>query len=450
MRRPDYLKVRILCVIVSVLLSAFLPSQAIAATTMYADNPVPQVVHPAIGKSMTADGIKVTFINRKSYYTGAPKSSLDPNVRSPKSVNIHPTKNKFYVNSLEGGKTVVYDLLTGERLKVIAHKFDNTHKDLWAPESGLFKFNYTPKAKNTFTGKPVESVLSHNGRYLWVPYYRRSYDINAQDPSAMAVIDTENDTIIRLFETGPLPKMVAVSPDQKMLAVTHWGNNTVGLIDISSANPSDWKYVTCVVVDKALKLNFSRTVKVDRDSNSGYCLRGTVFTPDGKYLLVGCMGGGGGIAVIDLQNNRYRGRIMGAMPSLRHLIIKNGYLFASINASGYVQRISMETILSSIQSLDGHSRKQVTVKGWVSCKVPAGARTIEITPNGKYIFVACNYGSALAVVDAEKMKLVGKLSADSFPVGLDISRDGRYAITTSQGRKGCGGNSVNIFEIKYL
>lgn len=433
---------------VSALLSVMLQMPVSAAVNT--DNPHPPVVHPSVGKSLKTNEIEVTFIGRKSNYPGAPKSSIDVDIHSPKSVNAHPTKKKYYVNSLEGSKTVVYDLLTGEKLKVISHQFDEQHKNLWAPESGFYKFNYPRKNPNHFTGKPVESVLSHNGRYLWVPYYRRNYDLNAQDPSAMAVIDTETDAIVRLFETGPLPKMVAVSPDQKRVAVTHWGNNTVGLLDVSSANPNDWKYVANFVVDKELKLNFSRTEKVDRDKNSGYCLRGTVFTPDGKYLLVGCMGGGGGIAVIDIQNNLYLGRVMGSMSSLRHLIIKNGYLFVSINSAGYVQRISLDTFLAKAQQMDGQSCKQVTVKEWTSCKVPAGARTIEITPDGKYIFVACNFSSALAVVNAETMKLVGTLSADSYPVGLDISRDGRYVLTTSQGRSGYGGNSVNIFEIKYL
>ena len=46
--------------------------------------------------------------------------------------------------------------------------------------------------------------------------------------------------------------------------------------------------------------------------------------------------------------------------------------------------------------------------------------------------------------------MIGKISADSYPVGLDISKDGRYVLTTSQGREGYGGNSVNIFEVKYL
>jgi DNA-binding beta-propeller fold protein YncE len=266
----------------------------------------------------------------------------------------------------------------------------------------------------------------------------------------MAVIDTEKDEIIRMFETGPLPKMVAVSPDQTRLAVSHWGNNTVGLMDISSQNPKDWKYVAKAAVDKELKLNFSLTEKVDRDKNSGYCLRGTVFTPDGRYLLVGCMGGGGGIAVVDLADNRYIGRILGTRPSLRHLIIGNGFLYAGINASGYVQRVKLETLEEYIRQMDEQKLKTITIKDWISCKVPAGARTIELSPDGRYIFAACNFSSCLAVVDAEQMIMIGKISADSYPVGLDISKDGRYVLTTSQGREGYGGNSVNIFEVKYL
>ena len=432
------------------IISLFLQTQLPAAATNVNGKQIPPVVHPTVGQSLKTNEVQVTFKDRKSYYSGTPKNYIDKDVRSPKSVNIHPGQSKYYVNCLEGSKTVVYNIQTGEKLKVISHQFNEQHKDLWAPESPFYKFSYKRSNQNHFAGKPVEGTFSHNGRYFWVPYYRRSYDLNAQDPSAMAVIDTERDTIIRIFETGPLPKMVAVSADQNKLAVSHWGNNTIGIMDISSSNPNDWNYIANVIVEKELKLNFSRTEKVDRDKNSGFCLRGTVFTPDGKYLLVGCMGGGGGIAAIDVANNRYLGRIMGTKPSLRHLIIKNGYLYASINSSGYVQRIPLETIISAIQTMNGSSCRYATVTDWVSCKVPAGARTIEITPDGKYIFAACNFSSSLAVVNAETMKLIGTISADSYPVGLDVSKDGRYVLTTSQGREGHGGNSINIFEIKYL
>ncbi|MBQ1680423.1 MAG: hypothetical protein II068_04885, partial [Bacteroidales bacterium] len=210
----------------------------------------PPVVHPKPGETrLDAPSITVTFLTRKQNYPGGPAATQDVDVLSPKSVNIHPAGYKYYVNSLEGMRTVAFDFATGRKLKVIHHAFDSTHLALWAPSSGLFPFNYTYKDPWTFSGKPVESTFSHNGRYLWVPYYRRSYDINAQDPSAMAVIDTQRDTIVRIFETGPLPKMIATSPDGNRIAVTHWGDNTVGLLDISGNDPTRWHYVSCHIVD---------------------------------------------------------------------------------------------------------------------------------------------------------------------------------------------------------
>ncbi|MBQ1624330.1 MAG: beta-propeller fold lactonase family protein [Bacteroidales bacterium] len=409
----------------------------------------PPVVHPKPGETrLDAPSITVTFLTRKQNYPGGPAATQDVDVLSPKSVNIHPAGYKYYVNSLEGMRTVAFDFATGRKLKVIHHAFDSTHLALWAPSSGLFPFNYTYKDPWTFSGKPVESTFSHNGRYLWVPYYRRSYDINAQDPSAMAVIDTQRDTIVRIFETGPLPKMIATSPDGNRIAVTHWGDNTVGLLDISGNDPTRWHYVSCHIVDYKLKLNYSRTVSVNRDAGSGYCLRGTLFTPDGRYLLVGCMGAGGGIAVIDLQNDRYLGRILGMMSNLRHLILSGEYLYLSINNKGYVQRIPLSRILESIDGFD-EKHTTVTLTDWESCKVPAGARTIVASPDGRFIFAACNFSSKIAVVDTRTMTLVGTLDADSYPVGLDLSQDGKYLLSTSQARPSGGGNAVDIFEIRY-
>ena len=409
----------------------------------------PPVVHPKPGETrLDAPSITVTFLTRKQNYPGGPAATQDVDVLSPKSVNIHPAGYKYYVNSLEGMRTVAFDFATGRKLKVIHHAFDSTHLALWAPASGLFPFNYTYKDPWTFSGKPVESTFSHNGRYLWVPYYRRSYDINAQDPSAMAVIDTQRDTIVRIFETGPLPKMIATSPDGNRIAVTHWGDNTVGLLDISGNDPTRWHYESCHIVDYKLKLNYSRTVSVNRDAGSGYCLRGTLFTPDGRYLLVGCMGAGGGIAVIDLQNDRYLGRILGMMSNLRHLILSGEYLYLSINNKGYVQRIPLSRILESIDGFD-EKHTTVTLTDWESCKVPAGARTIVASPDGRFIFAACNFSSKIAVVDTRTMTLVGTLDADSYPVGLDLSQDGKYLLSTSQARPSGGGNAVDIFEIRY-
>lgn len=415
---------------------------------MKAQDNTPTVVHPEIGTSMkSSDGaFTITLEGRKQNYSPTETETQDSDIHSPKSVNIHPNGKKYYVNSLEGAKTVVYEAGTNKKLKVINHNFGAADAKLWSKPSGLFTFTHYTENLNIFYGKPVESVFTHNGRYLWVPYYRRSYDINAQDPSAVAIIDTETDEIVRLMETGPLPKMIAVSSDNKYVAITHWGDNTVGIIDISGETLEDWHYLSCVTIGQKLELDYSLTEQVNRDVNSGYCLRGTVFTPDNKYLLVGCMGGGGGIAVIDMSNFKWLGIVGGMMPNVRHLVIRNGYLYLSINAKGYVQRVPLDEFLAAAM---GMKNKHATITTWKNCQVGAGARTIEITPDGRYVVAACNFSSKLCVVDANTMQVVLTMDADSYPVGLDISKDGKYVYTTSQGRSDKGGNCVDIFRIDY-
>lgn len=428
---------------------AFLSPSTVSSSAKNAPARSLSTAHPKIGESATFgnDKVKIELVGKLQNFAGGTNPPRDEDIVSPKSVNIHPSGKKFYVNSLEGGKTVVYSLPDFKKLTVISHKFDDKDASLWAPESGLFKFRHYTDNLGTFMGKPVESTFSHNGRYLWVPYYRRSFDLNAQDPSAVAIIDTSTDKIIRIMEAGVLPKMIALSPDGKTIAITHWGDNTVGLIDVASANPKEWKYLANIPVGRQLFHNFSLTSPVDRDSNTGEALRGTVFTPDGRYLLVGCMSGGG-IAVIDVNNRKYLGKIVGTRPNLRHLVIRGNKLYASINASGYVQRIGLDKVLEAIGRLDGSGN--VTLHGWEECKVSGGARTLELSPKGDYIFVACNSGSALCVVDST-MHLVATLSADSFPVGLDISPDGKWLMTTSQGRRQLGGgNCVDIFSLTGL
>lgn len=407
---------------------------------------VPPVVHPKVGTKVTSTDGKLTIelVQKKQNFSDA--MERDHDIHSPKSINVHPNGQKYYVNSLEGGKTVCYRLSDGKKLAVIDHHFSGKDKDKWAPASGLWPFTHYTTNLNTFMGKPVESTFSHGGRYLWVPYYRRSFDINAQDPSAVAVIDTRADSIVRLFETGPLPKMIATSPDGHYVAISHWGNNTVGLIDVRGDDITAWHYEKKLIVDYELKLNYSLKESVNRDVNSGYCLRGTVFSPDGHFLFVGCMGGGGGIAVIDAHSGTYKGRIMGMMPNLRHLVIKNGWLYLSINNKGYVQRIKLQQLLDVAENMTGKTAK---LEGWENCKVAAGARTLELSPDGRYIFVACNFDSKLCVVDAQSMKLIAKIDVDSYPVGLDVSADGTYVFVTSQGRVDRGGNAVNVYKVTY-
>ena len=145
------------------------------------------VTHPAcLSECLETKDIKVTLVQKRQNYCSDHKTR-DTDIRSPKSVTIHPDGSKFYVNSLEGMRTVVFEVPTGKKIKTVHHRFDGSDKELWADESGYYTFKDKRRNPRTFSGKPVESAFSHKGKYLWISYYRRSYDINAQEPSAVAV-----------------------------------------------------------------------------------------------------------------------------------------------------------------------------------------------------------------------------------------------------------------------
>lgn len=404
------------------------------------------VVHVPIGQHSLPENaeIQLSLIGRIQNYQESTDSMDFKNfhIDSPKSVIIVADQNKFYINSLEGCETVVFDLTTFRQLSVIKHSFGVADSGLFLESVALgYKFKTRTTRTNEFSGKPVEGCLSHNGKYLWVTYYRRSFDQNAIDPSALAIIDTESDSIIRVMPTGPLPKMIACSPDNKYIAVTHWGDNTVAIIDISSDNPDEFVYVKHLVIDYQLSLDPVNNTPVNRDTECGFCLRGTVFSPDSKYLLVGRMGGGG-IAIIDMNNLTYLGTVFGMKTNVRHLTVFNSTLYLSSNKTGYVQSAPIDSVIASVYS------KTKIWNDWREVFAGLGARTLNISPDGQYIFVAANNVSEVVVIREMDMKVICKVKVDSYPVGLDISQDGTKLIVTSQGRVSVGGgNSVMIFEI---
>jgi DNA-binding beta-propeller fold protein YncE len=393
-------------------------------------------------------GISISLIKRFQHYNANTKNEndvFDVSINSPKSVNILNSKNKFYVNSLEGEETAVYDLTTFKKIKIIKHSFNASNQYLFKGDANA-GFIYKTKTSNLnyFNGKPVESCFSHNGKYLWITYYRKSYDANAIDPSAVCIIDTDADTIVRVMTTASLPKMIACSPDSKTIAISHWGDNTVSLIDISSGNPSSFSYLDNIVIDYRMNLNFSSNTKIDRDNNCGNCLRGTEFTPDNKYILVGKMGGNG-IAIIDIEKRKFLGTVTGMKTNMRHLLIKDSMLYLSSNKYGYVQK----TLLYDFVNYFSTTSKMGAYNKWQNAFVGIGARTISIDPSGKYLFAAVNNESKVSIVRTSDMKVLASCNADSYPVGMDMSEDGKTLIVTAQGKTGGGGNSVMVFKVKY-
>ena len=65
------------------------------------------------------------------------------------------------------------------------------------------------------------------------------------------------------------------------MVVTHWGDNTLGVIDTSAQDPSDFRYLPeRLVVERALSQS---GLGKNRDSACGFCLRGTVLRRTVKF-----------------------------------------------------------------------------------------------------------------------------------------------------------------------
>ncbi len=424
----------------------------ILISLFYTGSAFAEVRNVPIGTSSSPSSaeLRLDLIARFQSYNASPKNHndfYDPAIDSPKSALIlrKRSENKLYVNSLEGCLTRIYDLNTYKKIGVIRHEFDESNANLFLEtQFHDYHFRTRQRSVNIFKGKPVEMCLSHNGKYLWIPYYRRHYDLNAIDPSALAIVNTETDTIVRVMPTAPLPKMIACSPDNKYIAVSNWGDNTVHLIAIDSDNPSDFRYVKHFEVEHRLTIP-DTDKELDRDHYCGYCLRATIFTPDSKYLLVGRMGGGG-IAFFDIGEMSYMGTVFGMKENLRHLMINGNTLYLSSNKTGYVQKTDLNALTA--HALRNKYRNSF-YSDWQSCFSGIGARTIVSDSSGKYLFATAHIESKITVIRTDTMKVIARVAADSYPVGMAISPDNDLLIVTSQGREDGGGNSVMIFKISY-
>ena len=173
-----------------------------------------QITRIKIGKSSDTTGeVVMKLSHRFQSYNWNPKQKFDnydTSINSPKSVKYSKDGSKFYVQSLEGYTTSIYDSGSKTLIKTLIHEFTTANDSLFkGGETTIYNYPYKQKRtqKNVFLGKPVESCFSHQGKYLWVTYYRRDFDPIAQSPSAVAIIDTERDVIVRVMPTGPLPKM---------------------------------------------------------------------------------------------------------------------------------------------------------------------------------------------------------------------------------------------------
>lgn len=294
-----------------------------------------------------------------------------------KSVRVSPDGRRAYVENLEGQRTLVYDTRTFARIAEITH-----------------------------VGKPVETAFTEGGRFVWISYLRLllpGYPVAVPDetrydrPSQVAVYDAAQSRIVARIDVGIMPKFLAVSPDESLVAVSNWISDTVTLIDT--------KRRAAVA-----------TVKV------GHVPRGLCFTPDGRWLYVTNFRGSS-LSRIDVVARRVVKTITKVGDQPRHLVItRDGTtMFLSTNRDGWLHKYSLTP-----------NGEDVTETRVASVFVGREARTIGLTPDGRFVFVCCFDSGSVVAVDAATMKVVSRTRVGDGAVGLDLSPDGRHLWVVTQ------------------
>lgn len=213
-------------------------------------------------------------------------------------------------------------------------------------------------------------------------------------------IDVKTRKVLREFDTeSAWTKWVQLSPDEKTLYASNWSGDDVSEIDLATG----------------------KLVRRVRVSNTP---RGMYATADGKYLYVGGFDSGY-LDRIDLATGESTS-IFKDGGALRHIVgdEKTGRLFISDMSKDLIWVHDMKT---------GKTTKFVDVD--------EKPNTIDLTPDGKMLFVSCRgennpksyyipgpeWGSIL-VFDTSNGKPLDALIAGNQPTALDVSDDGKLLI----------------------
>ena len=308
---------------------------------------------------------------------------LTEGINNPKSVVISPNGRYAYINNLEGMNTMIINTETYETESIIEH-----------------------------TGKPVEFGITGKGRYVWISYFRlleKGYprelgvERNYRYSSVVVVYDTLEKALTKRIDVGIIPKVIAVSPDEKLVLVANWNSGT-----LTAINAENYEVI--------------KTIKV------GLIPRGVEFTPDGKYVYV-CNFGGSTISVIDALTLEEIKIIKNVGYKPRDIIIRNdqSYAYFSTFGDGYLMKLDLES--------------DVVVD---KIRIGSQPRSICMTHNNNYIF-AVNYASAsISVIDSRTFSKIGTYQADLGAVGVALTPDMKYLWVTNQST-----GSIIVYKIKY-
>ena len=254
----------------------------------------------------------------------------------------------------------------------------------------------------TYRGAPVEAAFTSDASHAFVSNYRMygpGYDPRAGSDncdkdqgqhSFVYRIDTETLLVDRIYEAGPVPKFMAVTPDDRLLLVSNWCGYDVSVIDLESQE-------TLAEVEV------------------GRYPRGIAVTGDGTTAYVAVMGSTE-IAVIDLPAvtagvthlgsdgepaglSYFEG--VGDQP--RHLVLSpdDKVLYVTLNGEGAVVALDADTGQELLRARTG-----------------AQPRSMDISDDGTALYVVNYRSDTFTKLRASDLAILQTLDTAPRPIGI--------------------------------
>jgi YVTN family beta-propeller protein len=264
------------------------------------------------------------------------------------------------------------------------------------------------KYSGPYKGAPVEGAFSPDGKYLYFTNYsmygkgftKEGHDTcspaSGYDTSFLSRVNLESKKIDAVYQVGSVPKVVAVTPDNKYILVSNWCSYTVTVISVESG--------------KTVK-----SIKIGRYP------RGIAITQDSKYAYVAEMGGSH-IHRIDMTDFSKVLIPIGSNPRAVVISPDGNRLYVTMNASGKVQ--AWDLLLGK------------TIK---SVKTGEAARSLDISSDGSALFVVNFNSDTVSKVRTSDMKVLQTIKVCNEPIGVT------YDSTTNRTWVACYGGALKVF-----
>jgi DNA-binding beta-propeller fold protein YncE len=293
---------------------------------------------------------------------------------SPKSVAASGSGFVTAQNMMYRHSVTVYDARTLRLVKTIP---DAVH---------LSRLGY-PQFAGLVRGAPVEAAFSPDGRYAYVSNYSMygpgfgpegtddCTPSSGYDESFVYRVDMASMAVDQAYRVGAVPKVVAVTPDDRFVLVSNW----------------------CTWDLSVISTRFGRVVK---RIPIGPYPRGIAVAPKGRAAYVAVMGGGE-LVRINLRTWATLRIPVGAGPRAIVVDPSGRYLFVSLNAEGRVGKVDLRT-------------------GKVLAKVATGSapRSLALAADGRSLYVV-NYDSwTITKLRTSDMTPVETASACVHPIGI--------------------------------